>query len=155
MNEKNMEKSSNYHSSYRVPVRSHTENIPQECNRVWESFYFFHIPYCTCKNSDWREALYKACGETFSYSSKLALQVIKHIRRELYTCNQCRKVYSFSSSFNNHMTAKAGERPYDCKQCDKSLFYSSTFDCTYDITHWREILWIYEMQVCLQLFIIP
>lgn len=64
-------------SSLRAHVRTHW---------TWESLYFFHIPHIhviTCTGKKPHE--YKECGETFTYSSGLTLQVRKHTRKRLCT----------------------------------------------------------------------
>lgn len=44
MKVKNVEKSSIVPDPLVANMRTHIENIPNECKRMWESFYFFYIP---------------------------------------------------------------------------------------------------------------
>lgn len=73
--EKNSVKAKNGEKSSTVPhflvahVRIHTENIPNECKRTWESFISstsLKVPIRTQIGKKYYE--YKECGKTFTYS---------------------------------------------------------------------------------------
>ena len=59
------------------------------------------------------------CDESFAFSSKLAIHILRHTGEKLHICTQCNKSFNEAGHLKRHLLSHSGEKPHKCVKCNK------------------------------------